>query len=273
MFALSFHHVEPDPLRHLSRKRWTITPDGLRRVIRLLRQLDIEIISLRDYWARPDFYLADRDKQRVLLTFDDGYENFYQHAFPIMQEEQCPATIFVLGGKLSGANDWDQRDVPENDRDKLLSAEQMLTMAASPWITYGSHGFLHRDFTALSEEALHTEIHQSHEVLSQLLGDAFFPALAYPWGRNSQAVHRLMEDSPYLYGFGTRKQHWEPHSPQYDIPRYDVYFQDGNPLFFLSKLFYHRLADWKALPKGFGIAALVKTPQHQPTSITSEVKC
>lgn len=35
------------------------------------------------------------DRPRVALTFDDGYQNFYEKVFPVLQALEIPATLFV----------------------------------------------------------------------------------------------------------------------------------------------------------------------------------
>jgi len=243
MFVLSFHHVEPEPISHQSRKRWTITPNGLRNVIRVLRALDIEILSMSDFIQNPEQFLQPGETQKVILTFDDGYENFYQYAYPVMLQEKCPATIFVLAGKLAGTNSWDQGDLPTSERDKLLTKEQIEEMGRSQIITFGSHGYNHQDFTTLTMEELKKEIFDSHEVLKDIAGEAYFPVLAYPWGRRSERVSEVMHKSPYLYGFSTQKRQWKIGSAIYNVPRFDVYFHDSNPLLFVWKMLYHQLVN------------------------------
>lgn len=238
MFIFNFHHVEPR-LKRLERKHITITPDGLLRFIRLLRDIGMQPASLQELLegnANPSF-----GSSRFALTFDDAYENFYHHAAPILIRENCPATVFVIAGKIGGTNDWDQAELPMEERDRLMSWEQMKELSRSEQIAFGSHGLQHRNYAALSPAELSREIEESYAILSDSLPHAFLPILAYPWGKYSKAALQVMAQSSYCYGLTTQKGEWTSASDPYAIPRYSVYYRDGNPLVMLGKLLANRI--------------------------------
>lgn len=238
MYIFNFHHVEPIP-RMKSRAHITMTPQGLARFIRVIRRVGLEPVSLKDV-LNEGFTETDRRKQ-VILTFDDGYENFYEYAAPILTEEHCPATVFVLAGKFSGCNDWDASELGDDGRDRLMSRAQIQALSKSPYITVGSHGMWHQHYAALSKTDLAAEISESYEILSAVLGNAFLPVLAYPWGEYSSQVVELMADSGYALGFTTDSGGWEAGTCPYRIPRYSIYYRDGNPLRLFAKLCAKRI--------------------------------
>jgi peptidoglycan/xylan/chitin deacetylase (PgdA/CDA1 family) len=247
MLIFNLHHVEP-VIRHPDRQHISVTPRGLRWIIRTLRWAGLEIVSLRDVLACPDAKMLGANK--VLLTLDDGYENNYLYAAPVFEAEQCPATIFALPGRFSGSNEWDQGHLPVEEQDKLMSLEQMKKLArTSKYITFGSHGMMHVHFPELDEATLRHEIDESYAILSRELGDAFLPAMAYPWGESSPAVVKAMASSPYKCAFTVEKSLWSVQTQRFEIPRHSLYFRDGNPLVLLAKLFRHNLLsfDWNGI--------------------------
>lgn len=236
MLIFNLHHVEPEPAisrTDSNRRHISVTPQGLRQVIRTLRRLGREPADMRDVLVRGG---PSADDGRFLLTFDDGFENFYRYAVPVLEEECCPATVFVLPGRLGGTNEWDQGSLPERQRDRLMTLGQMQSLARSHGISVGSHGLLHRNFAALGPDALHAEIHHSHAMLQRELGDTFLPVLAYPWGSYSSGVLAVMAQSPYRFAFTTQKGRWLPDTVSCAVPRYSLYYRDGNPLVFCAKL-------------------------------------
>ncbi len=238
MLVFNFHHVETT-IRHPDRKHITITPEGLRQFIRTLRAVGMEIVSMRDVL---DMENPGQDSRRqVLITFDDGYVNNFEEAAPVLEAERCPATIFVLPGRFSGTNEWDQGHLPEAERDPLMSLAQMQSLMKSDYITFGSHGMLHRDLTQLADAELDWEIHESYRILSESLGEVFLPVFAYPWGYYSDPVLQAMERSPYRYAFAVKTAQWQADASRFEIPRYSAYYRDGNPVIFLAKLCRHKL--------------------------------
>lgn len=241
MLVLCFHWVEPDPLSDPRWRGWTISPSGLRRAIQSIRATGLEIVSLRDVLAVPRAHWTSAHSSKVILTFDDGYENFLTHAWPVLEKEKCPATVFVLAGLFSGTNDWDQADLPVSKRSRLLSVEQILQLRRSPLVSFASHGMKHRRFPTLTTEELGWELHESHRILSELLGQSYAPVLAYPFGNYDARVLEEMKAPPYEYAFTIKRGRWAEETRAFEVPRHCAAHPDGNPLVMIPKLFYNRV--------------------------------
>ena len=232
MIVLCVHHVGPRYGGNRRYRQFLITPDGLRRVIRSARAAGLEFVSLADGLGGP----SAAGHNQVVLTFDDGYENFLTHALPVLETERCPATLFVVAGKLGGMNDWDT-DLPPS---RLLTLEQLREITRVPGITVGSHGLNHRRLTTLAVGEVERELAESHALLSQQLGDAYLPALAYPYGDRSPEVLASAQRSPYRAAFTIERGHWLPATNPWEIPRHCVGWADGYPLYFWLKALRHR---------------------------------
>lgn len=109
--------------------------------------------------TRDDFHaqmaLASKQKEHVLITFDDGEMNNYVNAFPILKEFSLTAIFFVIVDRVGtpGYLTWDQI--------KEMAAEGM---------HFGSHGLTHKILTQLSNEELVKELSLSKKILENNLG-------------------------------------------------------------------------------------------------------
>ncbi|OTG91608.1 poly-beta-1,6-N-acetyl-D-glucosamine N-deacetylase PgaB [Acinetobacter sp. ANC 3813] len=82
----------------------------------------------------------------VLLTVDDGYESFYQNAYPILKANKIPAVLALVGSWLEpSANqkvDFSDEMIPRN---AMLSWDQLKKMQNSGLVEIASHSYnLHR---------------------------------------------------------------------------------------------------------------------------------
>src|SRR5689334_1863035 len=91
---LMLHHVRPARRdRFQPNKQLEVTPEFLERVIRRLRRADIDLVSLDEMHRR----LTTRDFGRrfASVTFDDGYRDNKQWAYPILKQAGVPFCIYV----------------------------------------------------------------------------------------------------------------------------------------------------------------------------------
>ncbi len=116
----------------------------------------------------------------VAITFDDGYENNYHVAYPLLCKKKLPATIFLLtDGKENRKTEHLGND-PANDS-KLLEWEQIKEMANSGLMTFGSHGQAHQRLKTMPLEKLQKEIVSSRKKIEAEVGRPV-PFFSYPYG-------------------------------------------------------------------------------------------
>jgi peptidoglycan/xylan/chitin deacetylase (PgdA/CDA1 family) len=91
---LTLHHVRPPRRDRFQPNRiLEVTPRFLRRVVQMLARSRIDVISLDEMYRR----LTERDFGRrfVCLTFDDGYRDNLEFAYPILREAGFPFAVYV----------------------------------------------------------------------------------------------------------------------------------------------------------------------------------
>ena len=91
---LTLHHVRPPrPDRFQPNRLLEITPQFLAGVIKLLRRSDVDLVSLDELYRRMT--AGDFHRRFVCLTFDDGYRDTLQHAFPMLKEAGVPFAVYL----------------------------------------------------------------------------------------------------------------------------------------------------------------------------------
>src|SRR5262249_50292110 len=132
----------------------------------------------------------------VIITFDDGYKDFFLSAMPILEEVGFRATVFVVTSKVGGLADWDAVSSPA----PLMDWNELRALHGSGhWI--GSHWNLHRDLTRMSDEAIGRDSVEARMILRRELRTEV-TAVAFPWGKSDARVRRALAMSGYNAGLG-----------------------------------------------------------------------
>jgi peptidoglycan/xylan/chitin deacetylase (PgdA/CDA1 family) len=169
--VLMYHQIAPHRAGS-ALNAWRLRPEDFERQLDHLARRGLAGVTLRDLLDAPP-RPGDR---RVVLTFDDGYDNVRTAALPLLRARGFSATVFVVSGKLGGANDWDG----ETPGDALLSEEGVRELAAAG-LEVGSHGATHRALPELPDAELAAETRGSRERLERIVG---LPVVSfcYPFG-------------------------------------------------------------------------------------------
>jgi peptidoglycan/xylan/chitin deacetylase (PgdA/CDA1 family) len=136
----------------------------------------------------------------VALTFDDGYHDFYTHAFPILAEYGFRATVFVVSG-LTG----EQRICVEA---KEFMTWDEVRHVHSSGIRIGSHTATHPELYSMRPSQIQDELSRSKSVIEDKLGAAV-QSFAYPFAFPEQdrefiqMLKELLQRCGYQSGVST----------------------------------------------------------------------
>lgn len=105
-------------------------------------QLDVlarhDVVSLDDALDRLERGDAS---PCVVLTFDDGFRDVHENAWPRLLEEGLPITLYLATAFLGGTMHWDGSTA--KGPGPALSWDQVTEMAASGLVTVGAHTHHH----------------------------------------------------------------------------------------------------------------------------------
>jgi peptidoglycan/xylan/chitin deacetylase (PgdA/CDA1 family) len=116
----------------------------------------------------------------VVISFDDGYLDVYNIAFPIMEKFGFTGTVYIVTNRLNA--------------DGFLQEEQLQTLLDNGW-EVGSHGMTHTELTQ-NPDLVRQEILQSRLDLEDALGIKVF-SFAYPFG----SVDWYISNKVFDYGY------------------------------------------------------------------------
>jgi peptidoglycan/xylan/chitin deacetylase (PgdA/CDA1 family) len=120
-------------------------------------------------------------KKVFVITFDDGYENNYTRAFPILKKYDFTATVFLNAGTIGKFYGYPRSPF----KDKHLSAEQIAEMSA--YLDFGSHSLTHPELTELSSDEIFKELRSSKDIIEKITGKPV-DTFCYPFGDYDKSV-------------------------------------------------------------------------------------
>lgn len=153
----------------------------------------------------------------MLLTFDDGYSDFSENAWPLLDAYKFPATVFVVADAVGGRADWDS-DV--SDPPRLMDWPTIRRLAAAG-VDFGSHSGRHRALTAMTPREALAQERAARATFERELGRPV-STIAYPYGAVDETVRQAMRTAGYQIGVEARRglaTVW--HDPM-SLPRLEV---------------------------------------------------
>ncbi|MGQ0644617.1 MAG: polysaccharide deacetylase family protein [Elusimicrobiota bacterium] len=173
---LMYHKVGTPPAGSKLKKLW-VSPEQFRRQMHYLKEKGHSPITFRRLAELRDRGEAVPDSA-VVITFDDGYKNNHENAFPILKEFGFEAVVFLVFNTLEGENAW--HDPAGEARVPMLSWREIEELKAGG-VEFGSHTLNHVKLSRVDHDTARREIQESRRALSEKLG--YEPvSFAYPYG-------------------------------------------------------------------------------------------
>lgn len=192
--VLMYHGVSEDGPAALAPYR--VTPKLFRAQMRWLRANGFHAITSADL----TWYLRETRMFRgrpVMLTFDDGFQNFADIAWPILMAHDFTAEMFVVTDYAGKTAAWDAAFGPPTP----LMAPATLAELAQQGAVFGSHLASHRASNGLTSRELAEELARSRAMLGQWLGTKPV-AFAAPYEITDGRLRHMAASCGYEIGFG-----------------------------------------------------------------------
>jgi peptidoglycan/xylan/chitin deacetylase (PgdA/CDA1 family) len=131
---------------------------------------------------------SDLPEKRIVLTFDDGYKDFYTDVFPLLKKYNVKAVAYIAPGLLDTPNYMSKHDVIE--------------VAQSGLVEIASHTVNHRFLKDDQLSDAYYEIMESKNVLQDMI-DGQVISFAYPYGAFDAQAIDLVKKAGYKNAVST----------------------------------------------------------------------
>lgn len=216
---LTFHAVDDKP------SVISFPPSVFERGMALLHDSGyrtLSLVELNDFLRRGVVF----PKRSFVITFDDGYQSVYDHAFPILQRYGFSATVFLTVGRSGQLVDTDR--LPPMCSRSMLNWREVKEMHRSG-ITFGGHTLTHPDLTLLPDEQVEAEVVGGKVAIEDALGTPV-ETFAYPFGRYNDRCRELVSRHCFC-ACSDRLGLFSKTSDPYAIERVDSYYLRNLSLF------------------------------------------
>lgn len=192
--VLLYHRVGPttDPL--------TVPTARFEQDIKALSGAGYHTISLEQFSGHLRGDIVSLPDQPLLITFDDGYRDNYENAFPVLQRYGYKGTFYIITGMVG------QKDRVTNEHIREMVSSGM---------SMGSHTVNHLALAELSPRQVEEELTASKKKLEDILGKAV-DSISYPKGSFNDNTRELAHTIGYDYAFtvkyGTCARKAEPYT-------------------------------------------------------------
>lgn len=210
---LLYHSVAPEG--PAAQARFRISPDRFEEQLLFLRDAGYYTPRLAD-WRRAVMARQPLPGKAVLLTFDDGYVDFAEFAWPLLRKYSFQALVFLVADAIGKTSGWNAAE----DALPLLGWEQIRALQVEG-VELGSHSARHPALTGLTPVEIVREAARSRALLTGGLGRPV-EAFAYPHGDFDPTVAHLVGACGYLYGLTSHPGYAKGDDPLLALPRIEV---------------------------------------------------
>ncbi len=226
--VLMYHRICKDD--EAGRSKYVVNVDDFRAQLRFFSEQGYSTPRLSDVLANADG-VAPSEKKSLVITFDDGYLDTYEHALPALRDYGFTAVVFVVTDFSRRTNWW---DAPKRIAEAPLMDPRHMIEMRDAGIEFGSHGVSHRSLPLLSDDELQFELQESKNEAERIL-DQPIPFFAYPYGEVDERVKVATIGAGYTCAFASNSGPLSLHTDFFEIRRVLI-ASYANPAYLYMKL-------------------------------------
>jgi len=202
---LTYHYIAGNPnAKDIARDSLSVSPDKFEAQMQYLAQAGFTPVTLDTLYGIFNGQTSAPAKP-IVLTFDDGYIDFYTNAFPILRKFNFHAVSFIPSGLIGGSY--------------YMNWGQIKEIASTGLVTFEGHTVNHANLASISYSAMLKQLIDSKNVIQANTG---YPVnfISYPNGFTNGTVQAAARQAGYVGGVGV--WYGKAWGPSLNMPRIKV---------------------------------------------------
>ena len=173
----------------------------------------------------------NNNNKKFIITFDDGYENIFINAFPVLMKLGFKATCFIIANKIGHFNEWDVNKY-NFKKMKLMNRDQIKKWLQNGF-NVGSHTMDHLDLIKLNNKDKNRQIIDSKNFFKRIF-NVKIDSFAYPYGSYDNETLNIIKQH-YDYAVTTKRSRFIKNKFSNELlPRVPINKNDNLFKFFLK---------------------------------------
>ena len=181
--------------------------------LNFLKENEIPVITLYEAHQILDSGI-EINSPMVVLTFDDGYEDFYHIVYPILIKMNFRAHLYIPAGRINKSSNWMS---DSNSYLNLMNNNQTREVANNN-VLIGSHSMTHKKLSFLDYNDLKYEVKENKIVLEDIICTEVTD-FSYPHGNYDRRVIEEVLLAGYKTAVTCLPKSYSEESKLLEIPR------------------------------------------------------
>jgi peptidoglycan/xylan/chitin deacetylase (PgdA/CDA1 family) len=231
--VLMYHSITPGKARPDS--RWAVSEESFLAQLALLKEEGWTTACVRDL-----LHADNLSPRTVVLTFDDGFADNFDHAFRHLAANGMKATWFVVSRDIGRLAGWQGEEASAS---QTLNAGQLREMAAAG-MEIGSHTRTHARLTEIDINSVREEVSGSERDLVELLGMPV-TSFAYPYGLFNEECVEIVRKAGFQVACTTNTGRFGSAPDLWRVCRVGVFSDDTLSTFARKLVFADTEVRWR----------------------------
>ena len=172
--------------------------------LQIIKENGIKFVNPSNFEDELNNY---KNQRKVLVTIDDGYQSFYNNAWPILKESKIPFILFI--------------STREVGKKGYMSWEDIREISKYNFVEIGNHSHTHEYLVDENKDLIKSDIEKSISIFKKELGrNSYF--FSYPFGEYSLQFKDIIKSLGFKYAFGQHSGVMDETKDFYELPRFPI---------------------------------------------------